>query len=135
MESKELQIKGLEKKTYEIDLGTKVTVKEGTSVLLKCPVDIYGPVDYIWKKDGKPLPRHIRVQKKDLLFDKLVQDDSADYTCYSDDKAAIKFGTTSLNVISKYSIKVRMNKIPWLWWGGGIDQVLLIFSCIVLLSK
>ena len=86
------------KKTTSISIGSDATVREGSSVLLRCPVRMYGPVDIMWKKDGQLM--NIRQRRHgDILFKTLDVEDSGEYTCYSRDRAKVKFGTVTLNVI------------------------------------
>lgn len=53
---KKVQIKQ-QKETPKISIGSNVTVIEGSALLLKCPVSMYGRCDVTWKKDDSIVNR------------------------------------------------------------------------------
>lgn len=87
-------------KTYSVKIGDIVTVREGTTLSIKCPVNMYGPVDIAWIKDGKKV-NMVRRKEGAITFRKIRVEDSGEFDCISNDQAAVKFGTVKLNVIGE----------------------------------
>ena len=80
-------------------IGSGVIVRETSSLLLKCPINKFGPVYIIWKQDSGSFERTGRLKDGGVLMKNLKVSDSGTYVCYSSDIAKVLFGSIQLRVL------------------------------------